>query len=246
MRMEEMTSPEVEALAREGVPVILPLGSVEEHGPHLPLATDLYTAYGVAELAAQRGRALVAPPVYYGLCRSTSEHPGTVSLRGETLRALVLDLLKGFFKQGFRAFLLLSGHAGGTHLAFILDAAEEFLAHHPEAALAVVSLLDLLRERAGDLIETPGDSHAGEWETSLIQHFHPHLVRSLPPEEYPRFPRYRLVFAKRDFWPGGIWGDPTKASPDKGRLLAERLAEGLEFLLKELREEVLCGKGSAS
>ena len=241
--MEELTFPEVERLAREGVPVILPLGSVEEHGPHLPLATDLYTAYRVAELTARRVRALVAPPVYYGLCRSTADHPGTISLRGETLRALVLDLLHGLFRHGFRAFLLLSGHAGGTHLAFILDAAEEFLPKHPEAALAVVSLLDLLREVAGDLLETPGDSHAGEWETSLIQHFHPDLVRGSAPEEYPRFPRYRLVSRKRDFWPGGVWGHPGKASPEKGRLLAERLSRGLELLLKELAEEARCRRG---
>ncbi|QJA05553.1 creatininase family protein [Thermosulfurimonas marina] len=243
MRMEELTYPEVEALSREGVPVILPLGSVEEHGPHLPLATDLYTAYRVAEMAARRVQALVAPPVYYGLCRSTAEHPGTISLRGETLRALVLDLLAGFFQHGFRAFLLLSGHAGGTHMAFIVDAAEEFLSRHPETALAVVSLLDLLRERAGDLLQTPGDSHAGEWETSLIQYFHPQLVRGSAPEEYPRFPRYRIVSSKRAFWPGGVWGDPGRASPEKGRLLAERLAEGLEYLLRELREEVRCAKG---
>ncbi|HFC98036.1 MAG TPA: creatininase family protein [Thermosulfurimonas dismutans] len=235
MLMEHLTSAELETLPRE-TPVLIPFGSVEEHGPHLPLATDVYTIYGVAELAAREIPLLVAPPVYYGLCRSTSDHPGTLSLRGETLRALVLDLLASFYRQGFRRFLLVSGHAGGTHMAFILDAAEEFLSRHPEVRIAVASILDLLREAAADLVETPNDAHAGEWETSLIQHFYPHLVKGTAPAEYPRFPKHILVARKRSYWPGGVWGDPAKASPEKGRDLALSLARGLKCLVKNLEE----------
>ncbi len=233
--MEQLTFPEVERLSRE-VPVLIPFGSVEEHGAHLPLATDVYTIYRVAELAARRTPLLVAPPVYYGLCRSTSDHPGTISLRGETLRALVLDLLRAFHRQGFELFLLVSGHAGGTHMAFILDAAEAFLAEHPRVRVAVASILDLLRDYARDLIETPGDSHAGEWETALIKYFYPELVKGEGQAEYPNFPKYFLVSNKRRFWPGGVWGDPGKADPEKGQRLAHRLAEGLELIIKSLKE----------
>ena len=235
MLLEHLSFPQVERLPRD-LPILIPFGSVEEHGPHLPLATDVYTIYRVAELASRSLPLLVAPPVYYGLCRSTSDHPGTVSLRGETLRALALDLLRGFRRQGFRFFVLASGHAGGTHMAFLLDAGETFLAEDPEVRVAVVSILDLLRECAADLVETPDDSHAGEWETALIQFFYPDLVGEPPEAEYPAFPRHLLVPEKRRFWPGGVWGDPRRASPEKGERLARRLAEGLKSVIKNLVE----------
>ncbi len=236
MLLERLTMPEIEALERSRVPVLLPFGSVEEHGPHLPLATDVYTIYRIAEKASRETELLVAPPIYYGVCRSTGDHPGTVTLRGETLRRLTLDLLESFYRQGFRIFLLLSGHAGGTHMAFILDAAEEFLSRYPETRLAVASIIDLIQDCARDLIETPGDSHAGEWETALIQYFYPEEVRGTAPREYPSFPRFRLVTSKRDYWPGGVWGDPGRATPEKGKELAERLARRVILLVEELKE----------
>ncbi len=84
--------PEFEAAREQSKTVILPVGLVEEHGPHLPLGTDAFHAIEVARRVAAQRPVLVAPPVYYGLCRSTREHPGTVSLSGDTLRALLKDL----------------------------------------------------------------------------------------------------------------------------------------------------------
>ncbi len=234
--MEHLTFPEVEALPRT-TPVLIPLGSVEEHGPHLPLATDVYTIYAVAKKAAEKTPILVAPPLYYGLCRSTADHPGTLSLRGLTLRALVLDLLQAFRKQGFQRFMLLSGHAGGTHMAFILDAAEEFLTSFPGVSIAVASIIDLLKQGPGELVETPNDSHAGEWETALIQYLYPEQVKGLAEEAYPQFPPLKVVRDKRAYWPSGVWGDPAKASPEKGKLLLERLAEQVVKLALSLGKE---------
>lgn len=215
-----------EALGRTRT-IVLPFGSVEEHGPHLPLGTDTFQMYEIAKLAAQKRPLFVGPPVFYGLCRSTREHPGTISLRGETLRALLLDLLESYHRQGLENFLVLSGHAGGTHLAFLIDAAEEFLEKNAGVKIAVASVLDLLREAAFDLLETPGDSHAGEFETSLMLYFFPKLVQGTGPEEYPSFPKPILVRQKRRFWPGGIWGNPSKASAEKGKMFAERLAQAI-------------------
>ncbi|WP_068669092.1 creatininase family protein [Thermosulfurimonas dismutans] len=238
MLMERLTLHEVEALAHKEIPVLIPFGSVEEHGPHLPLATDVYTIYRVAEMASREIPLLVAPPVYYGLCRSTADHPGTISIRGTVLRALTLDILSAFYRQGFKKFLLLSGHAGGTHMAFILDAAEEFQGLKDDVVMVVASIIDLIKDCALDLIETPDDSHAGEWETSMIQYFYPELVKGKGKAEYPKFPKFQVVRNKKRYWPGGVWGDPGKASPEKGQILAERLAEKIILLAKELEEEV--------
>jgi len=229
LNMEEFT----EGL-RQTQTIVLPFGSVEEHGKHLPLGTDTYQMFEIAKLAAQKRPLFVGPPVFYGLCRSTREHPGTISIKGQTLRALTLDLLEAYFQQGLRNFLVLSGHAGGTHLAFLIDAGEEFIEKYKGAKVAVASILDLLRSAAQDLLETPQDSHAGEFETSLMLHFYPRLVKGTSPEEYPRFPRPFLVRNKRRFWPGGVWGDPRKASPKKGKKFAQRLAEAIVQLANQI------------
>ncbi len=239
MLITDLNMEEFKAGLQKTRTIILPFGSVEEHGQHLPLGTDTLQMYEIAKLAAQRRPLFVAPPVFYGLCRSTREHPGTISIRGQTLRALLLDLLESYHRQGLRNFLVLSGHAGGTHIAYLIDAAEEFLERVEEVKIAVASILDLLREGALDLLETPRDSHAGEFETSLMLHFFPELVKGTSPEEYPAFPKPILVRDKRRFWPGGVWGDPYKASAEKGKMFAERLAKvicGLATKIESMEE----------
>src|SRR3990172_9330169 len=121
---ENLTMIAFASLREQTRTVILPVGSVEEHGPHLPLGTDAFHAIELARRVAAVRPVLVAPPVYYGLCRSTREHPGTVSIAGSTLRALILDLGREFFRQGLRNLVVLCGHAGGTHMAAITDAGE--------------------------------------------------------------------------------------------------------------------------
>ena len=234
---ENLRMPEFSAWREEHGTVILPVGSVEEHGPHLPLGTDTFHALEVARRAAELRPVLVAPPLYYGLCRSTREHPGTVSISGETLRALVTDLGREFHRQGMRSLVIMSGHAGGTHMAALVEAGETLLAQLPDLQVAVVNLLDLLREVVAaqpELVQTRGDSHAGEVETALMLAAYPHLVKGTAPAEWPTFPKYLLVRDKRRYWPGGVWGDPAPATAAQGEKIlqaeAGRLVELLDFL----------------
>jgi creatinine amidohydrolase len=234
---EHLRMPEFEAWRQQHRTVILPVGSVEEHGPHLPLGTDTFHALEVARRIAQARPVLVAPPLYYGLCRSTREHPGTVSISGDTLRALVAELGREFYRQGLRNLVMMSGHAGGTHMAALVEAGEMLLAELPEAQVAVVNLLDLLREVVAarpELVQTKGDSHAGEVETALMLAAYPHLVQGSAPAEWPTFPKYVLARDKRRHWPGGVWGDPTPATASQGEAIlqaeVERLVEILDFL----------------
>lgn len=234
---QDLTMPEFEAARDRSRTVLLPVGSLEEHGPHLPLGTDLFHALELARRVAKESGALVAPPLFYGVCRSTREHPGTVSLSGDTLRALVKDLGREFFRQGFGNLVILSGHAGGTHMAALLEAGETLLEELPEVRVAVVNILDLLGEVLGQnphLVRTQGDAHAGEVETALMLAARPQLVKGGAPAEWPNFPKYILVRDKRRFWPGGVWGDPSKASAAQGeeilRLEARRLGEVIAAL----------------
>ncbi|MBM4283826.1 MAG: creatininase family protein [Deltaproteobacteria bacterium] len=216
--------PELEALRETVRTVVIPFGAVEEHGPHLPLGTDAFHALELAARVGREGRVLVAPPVYYGLCRSTREHPGTISLSFDTVRALALDLGREFHRQGMECLVYLSGHAGGVHMAALTEAGERLLAELPRVKVAVVNILDLLREvltERPELVKSRGDAHAGEVETALMLAARPHLVQGSAPAEWPAFPKYLLVRDKRRHWPGGVWGDPGAASADQGEAILE-------------------------
>jgi creatinine amidohydrolase len=136
--------------------------------------------------------------------------------------------------NGLRNILVLSGHAGGTHIAMIIDACEELLDELEDARFAVVSINDLGRIAWKGIVETPEDSHAGEVETSIIEYLFPDKVKGRSQEEYPSFPRFLLVRNKRDFWRGGVWGNPAKASPEKGKKLLEKSVEALIDIIRSL------------
>ncbi len=214
--------------------VIIPCGSLEEHGPHLPLGTDTLHAMALANAVARLMPVWAAPPLWYGLCRSSSEHPGTVGIRSRTLHALLFDVVESFYRQGMRNVIVLSGHAGGTHMATLVDAGEELMERLPELRFAVCSVLDIGRTAWKDIQENPKDSHAGEVETSLMLHLHPEWVQGTAEEAYPTFPEHILVRRKRAYWSSGVWGNPKAASAEKGRRLMESSVNALMALVKKL------------
>ncbi|HAY23319.1 MAG TPA: creatininase [Desulfobacterales bacterium] len=234
MLISQLTMPEFEAAMAKTETVVIPFGSVEEHGPHLPLSTDTMHAQEVAARLAKRCPMLVAAPVHYGICRSTREHPGTISISGDALRTLALDLGREFYRQGCRRLILLTGHAGGTHVAALIEAGERLLVELPDLKIAVVNILQLLQEvlvQYPGLVHTPGDSHAGEVETAIMLAARPELVSGKAPAEWPRFSKFVLVRRKRKFWPGGVWGDPTQANAEQGEQI---LNLEVQFLLELL------------
>lgn len=234
MLMEEMTSEEFQMSLSQVKGVIIPVGSIEAHGPHLPLATDLYTIYEISKKLIKEVNFYLAPPLYYGLCRSTRELPGTISIRGETLKALLLDLLEGFHRQGLKRFVILSGHAGGTHNSYLIDTAEAFLEKDPSTKFFVADIVALLKDILEEFGIPERDSHAGEWETSLLLYLKGSLVKNLEKsfEDYPTFPKYQVVSNKKIYWSSGIWGNPKRASIELGRALTEKLLLKLKTLLE--------------
>jgi len=239
MLIHEMTMEQFSEGLERSRSLVLPFGSIEEHGPHLPLATDTLQVEAIAQRLAKQRYVFIAPAIPYGVCRSSREHPGTISITTATLKNLACDLVRDFYRQGLRCFVLISGHAGGTHLASLVDAGEMLLDELPDIQIAVLNEFMLAGNSCDDIIETPGDSHAGEIETSRLLYTHPELVKNeqIPPAEFPQFPeRGVLVRDKRLYWPGGVWGDPEKGSHKKGQELVERLVSALDRLLTQLEE----------
>ena len=233
MIMEEMTMTEFEKGLEKTRTVIIPVGTVEEHGPHLPLSTDTIQAVELAKRVAQRMNVFIAPPLHYGFCRSTRCHPGTISVSTGALREMIRDIVKSFHLQGLRSFVILSGHAGGIHIAALNEVGEELLEELREISIAVLSAIDLFPDK-GDLVETEGDSHAGEVETSMMLSVRPELVKGRASKEYPALPRAMLVRDKRKYWPGGVWGDPSKASPEKGEKMIHLAVDRVIDLIKKV------------
>ena len=235
MVVEHMTMDEFrEQLVRRPL-AVLPVGSIEQHGPHLPLGLDAMHAFAVAEATANVEPCIVLAPLYYGLCRSSSQHPGTIGISGETLRHIIYDIGLSLSSQGVKALCILSGHASGVHMGALREAGEKLLAA-TAMEVAVACVLELLPP---GMLEDPRDSHAGELETSVAMHLWPELVRRpLPEPAYPSIHPFILTRRKIEAWPSGIWGSPTLASAEKGRQIFEAEVEAFARLIRELTRSI--------
>lgn len=234
MLMQTMTTDEVDAALKSCRSVIVPFGVMEAHGPHLPLSTDTIQANDAAIRASQIHPVFVAAAVNYGMCRSAAGHAGTISISGNTLRELTYDIIKSLYQMGIRNFVLFSGHASSKQMASMEEASERFIDQFDDANIAVVCDFDVTKH--AEFIETPGDIHAGEIETSRIQAIEPSLVKTdlFPPPEKRQFPKPILVRDQKRYWPGTVEGDPTSANAQKGEQLCQMVANYLANLIAEL------------
>lgn len=201
--------------------LLLPVGSCEQHGPHLPLDTDARVAIAVAEAAAgRRGDVDVAPPVPYGASGEHAGFPGTLSIGTEVLRDVLVELGRSAFPptgpQPWRALVVVNGHGGN---AGAVAAAVDRLAGEGRPVSAWSPRI------AG------GDAHAGRAETSLLLAICPELVRpdrpvgaTEPLDEL--LPRLRTAGVAA-VAPTGVLGDATGASADEGTALLGALVDDL-------------------
>jgi len=177
-RWDALTRDELRALT-PGALLVVPVGTTEQHGPHLATGTDALIATAVAERAAAAARApetiLLAPTLAYGASDHHLPFGGTLSLRVETFGHVLRDLLASAAAAGVRRAFVLNGH-GGNKAACAIAVAEAARAHGLLAATALVS--DLLDPAA---IDGPATGHAGSFETSLILALDPDLVSVVPP-----------------------------------------------------------------
>ncbi len=233
-RFAEMTWPEVEELSRQGFVAILPVGSTEAHGPHLPLCTDVLIADGMAsravDLLAKKGlRAVVLPPVTYTVTDCAAEFPGTVTTSAESLRVLLRDLGASLATQGARCLVLANGHLEPDHRQVLKQATDGSAKRN----LPVV-FPDYVRRRFASRLGEEflsGACHAGEYETSMVLAVRPDLVREELRAALPENPislGQALSEGKNTFLAAGgpqaYFGAPAQASAEAGERYLQELA----------------------
>ena len=197
--------------AKAGAWVLVPVGSMEQHGEHLPVDTDTMSAWHVACSAARRldhPPVVVTPPIWAGLSPHHMAFPGAITLRLETLLSLIADISTSIVSQGFDGMVLVNGHGGNRSL---LEAIALQLRHQLDIPILPVSYWDLIPEVLEEVREGKGTSigHSGEMETSIQLYLQPQYVA----DDKPLVP--------------GTTDDPALGERDKGQRLMEAATEAL-------------------
>jgi len=181
-RYDELTWPEINDAVEAGRIPVLPVGSVEQHGHHLPLKVDWFCAASVVEEAARRsnGKLLAMPPVHYGYCRHVMDFPGTIAVHPMNLINFCLDITKSVAYHGFKKVIIVNGHGSNRHL---LELVARRTALETDAVCAIANWWDLLlaepdfNSRWRESVYPGGCGHACELETSMLLHLDPEAVR---------------------------------------------------------------------
>jgi creatinine amidohydrolase len=237
--LDEMSTKEAAQAAKDGRVVIFPIGSVEEHGDHLPLCTDSMQPEYVAVEVAKKTGCLIAPPFRYGICNATRNFPGTLTIQFDTLYRLAHDVLSELVRNGFYRIIVLSGHAGNSHMVALRLAAQEIVQVNDESGtkkvrIMVLSDFDFVGELTPELAD-PNDGHAGTIETSRVLAIKPELVKGKGTSDVWMIPRFEVVAHPELYFPSGVNGDPTSASVEKGQRINDYIIKEIEKIVKNLR-----------
>jgi len=253
-RYDELTWPEMrEAIARQPA-VLLPFGTIEDHGPHLPLNTDNVIVEAICLEAGRRApeEILVMPLVAYGLDEHHMDFPGTVSVDMQTLLSYVSDVSLSAARHGFTHVLIVNGHGSNSSIAelaarrVVLETGIICGAMSPNAAidpaLAEPALSQMRRSGPG------GVAHACEYETAMMLHLRPDLVQmdralreigQLTLEYFNWDHPQPSVLSWQDWWSrmseSGVCGDPTVATLDFGQALFETTVTNFVRFVHEFR-----------
>lgn len=249
--LAKLTWPEAAGYFGPRTIAIVPVGSTEPHGPHLPLDTDVTIAREQALRAARKleaagVRVIVLPPLAYGLTNWTEGFAGRVTLRPGTLWALLEDLVLALEREGIRQVVFSNAHLEPEHVQVLRGVALD----HPERTSggAQVLFVDVTRrknaEKLGEEFQS-GDCHAGRYESSLVMAADPEAVRegerrALPAVRIDLLEKMKAGVAsfRRAGAERGYCGDPAAASAAEGESLYERLADMIVAACRETWPEL--------
>ncbi len=250
----ERTWQEVKNYLKRDSVIIVPFGSTEQHGLHLPLGNDALVAIRLAEDAARLTKTIVAPPCWYGWSPHHMAYPGTISISPETLTKVLYEVLRSLIYHGFKRLIVINGHRMANLPP--LQIASSRIRNETGALVTIADPFFLADRVSREIMDSPPDGigHAEELETSHMMHIFPELVdirkavKNLPqkkkfhhPDPYVIddrvFTPSTLESFRKTTEPSGVTGDPTLATADKGKRLHKALVKNLVELVELVRRE---------
>jgi creatinine amidohydrolase len=245
----ELSWPDYDSLVSDGsVPILLPIGSMEQHGHHMPMNVDVLLPVEFARRVAEATGALVAPPFTYGYkshqkSGGGNHLPGTTSLDGATLVAALRDVIKEFARHGVRRICLVNGHFENSW--FIIEAIDLALrelkwGNIHDMKIVVLSYWDFVDKATIAHLYPNGFAgwdleHGGVLETSLMLALYPHQVRLERVVDHApaTFPPYDVYPPKPEWTPvSGTLSSPKEASAEKGEILLQVCVDGIVSALE--------------
>jgi len=201
---------------------VVPVGSLEQHGPHLPVSTDIIITQAFADALGEELNAYVLPCLPISTAYEHKGKRGSVWMNADTFYRMLCDIALNLKDQGFKKLAVIKGHGG----IFVMDPAVRHLnaSYNPEL---LVCMLEMNYPGAlKNILISDADLHSGEYETSVMLHLRPELVRfERAVDCRPGVPRQYLQYGSIfNYCPDGVWGEATLATAEKGRQCFEIIA----------------------
>jgi creatinine amidohydrolase len=259
---EELTWPEVKEYSKQNRVVILPVGMIEDHGPHLPINSDALTVREICERVGRRipDRVVIFPTLPYAFSPHHMDFPGPLTIRGNLLTEVVYDICLSAIRHGFKRLIIVNGH--GSNGCFLESAARMTVVDRPDSMCALISWWTLpeFREAFSKIRESEapgGVSHACEIETSIYLYLRPDLVdmsKAVKDISFPVSPHFWFDMVGKgpggggkdssvfmmEYWSTlsktGVMGDATKGTAEKGRIIVDSIVGGIVNVVDELRK----------
>ncbi len=248
MIYDELTSPQIAKLDKN-IPLILVLGATEQHGSHLPLATDRLIGEHFARTLHEQtpDKVLLLPTVAVGCSDHHMDFSGSLTLSHDAFMKQVEAIVSSVIKHGFKNIILLNSHGGNQGVGQVL--VEKLGGQFSAINIALVTWWKLAGSSLAELNESGphGTGHAGEFETSLLLLIAPHLVhldkfeKGLHSDTFswvkgdllqgPKVSMYRSI---KEMTANGVYGDPSLASKEKGKRITDLVLKGLKGIVTDL------------
>lgn len=213
---------------------ILSVGSIEQHGPHLPVITDWAIADAMGRGVAEKTGGFYIPALPISTNKENRGKRGSVGMSSDTFYRMIFDICEDLKAQGFKRIGIVQTHGGIFVMTPIVR--ELNAKYNPDLFVAKLDMLEICwpKYKSAGILDTDTELHAGEGETSLMLHLHPELVQmdkavDYVPEGVPR--SYLSYGPMLRYSPSGVWGEPTKATAEKGEKM-------LKFSIDETVKEM--------
>ena len=241
------TSADVEAYLGHSRGILIPLGSIEQHGPDGLIGTDTLCADAIARRIASAGEILVGPAIPFVVAPFNLAFPGTISMRSTTLMALIEDYLRSLMRHGFERFYFLNGHGGNVatiEATFAEIYAEwSFVEERPPFVMKLRNWWDLpgVHGLCNRLFPTGHGMHATPSEIAVTQAAYPDRIKTADyaPRIAPSGPIRDALDYRARFPDGRIGSDPAQASPEHGRTIIDAAVPALLKDVADFTAEVL-------